>query len=56
MHGDAVGSENLRLIVAALLVLKDDVRKPNGLARDADNRDAIILRFVPRKAMINPLL
>lgn len=56
MRGDAIGRENPRLIVAALLVLKDDVRKPNGLARDANNRNAIILRFVPRKAMINPLL
>lgn len=44
------------LFVIALLVLKDNVRKPNSLAWNTDNINAIIFRFVPGKTVISPLL
>ena len=40
----------------ALLVFKDNIRKPNSFAGDADYTNAIILRCIPGKAIINPLL
>lgn len=42
--------------VIALLVLKDYVWKPNSFARDTNDSNVIIFRFVPGKTMISPLL
>lgn len=47
---------NTYIFVTALLVLKDNVRKPNSLAWDTNNINAIIFRFVPGKTIISPLL
>lgn len=40
----------------ASLVLKDYVRKPNSVAWDTNNINAIIVRWVPGEAIISPLL
>lgn len=40
----------------ALLVLKDNVRKPNYVEWNTNNINAIIIRCIPNKAIIYPLL
>ncbi len=48
--------QEFTLFVTALLVFKDNVRKPNSIAWDTNNRNPIILRFVPGETIISPLL
>lgn len=61
-YNDSVGREKNMISltpnphVTALLVLKDNVRKPNSVAWDTNNIQAMIVRCVPSKAMISPLL
>lgn len=40
----------------ASLVFQDDVRKPNRVVRHPDNLNAVIIAFIPGKAIIRPLL
>lgn len=50
---------NVRLhssLFVALLVLKDNVRKPNRVVWDTNNINAVIVGCVPNKAIISPLL
>lgn len=49
-------AENSGASVVALLVLKDNVRKPNGLAWDTNDCDAVVFRFIPGESIISPLL
>lgn len=44
------------LFIIALLVFKDDVRKPDGVVRDTDDINAKIIRCIPDEAIISPLL
>lgn len=56
LYNYTTGREIQDSAVIALLVLKDNVRKPNSLARDTNDSNVIIFRFVPGKTIISPLL